>query len=224
MVSPTDKPSLPVDAFLAAFGADLDSGAVRPLADYLAKFPGDDAAIAREYRSAMARAAAGRARSGAPTADRIGHYKTLRELGRGGQATVYLAEDTRLHRNVALKVLDVGPTANGQAIERFRRKAAISKLDHPGICPVYDIGQDRGVLYIAMRYVEGETLATRIACVRRMDGRSAAATRTSLHARCARSQSASAAICAQRGSMSMPWRLCSRMSAGVARLRFARLG
>jgi serine/threonine protein kinase/formylglycine-generating enzyme required for sulfatase activity len=98
-----------------------------------------------------------------PSSDRIAHYRILREIGRGGQATVYLAEDTRLHRPIALKVLDVGPAANKQAIERFRREAEItSKLDHPGICPVHDIGQDKGVLYIAMRYVEGETVAARI--------------------------------------------------------------
>src|SRR5262245_51356834 len=99
-----------------------------------------------------------------PGSDHIARYRILRELGRGGQAIVYLAEDTKLQRQVALKVLDVRPASNKQAIERFRREAAItSKLDHPGICPVYDIGQDRGVLYIAMRHIEGEPLSAKIA-------------------------------------------------------------
>jgi formylglycine-generating enzyme required for sulfatase activity len=94
----------------------------------------------------------------------ISHYRILRQIGCGGQATVYLADDTRLSRQVALKVLDVGPTANEQAIDRFRREAEItSKLNHPGICPVYDVGQDRGVLFIAMRYVEGESVAAKVA-------------------------------------------------------------
>lgn len=99
-----------------------------------------------------------------PRSDHIAHYRILGELGRGGQATVYLAEDTRLHRQVALKVIDVAPGARSQAIDRFRREAEItSKLDHPGICQVHEIGQDRDVLYIAMRYIEGDTLANRIA-------------------------------------------------------------
>jgi serine/threonine protein kinase/formylglycine-generating enzyme required for sulfatase activity len=147
-----------LDAFLAAFRADIEAGSVRPLGEYLVRFPGDDKRIAREYLAIEDAAKA------EPSADRIAHYKIIRQIGRGGQATVYLAEDPKLRRQVALKVLEVGPAANNQAIERFRREAAItSKLDHPGICPVYDIGQDRSVLYIAMRYVEGETLATRIA-------------------------------------------------------------
>jgi formylglycine-generating enzyme required for sulfatase activity/serine/threonine protein kinase len=98
---------------------------------------------------------------------RIAHYRILRELGRGGQATVYLAEDTSADRKVALKVLDSRPAGDRIAFERFRREAAIaSKLDHPGICTVYDAGEDRGVLWIAMRYVEGQTIANEIATAR----------------------------------------------------------
>lgn len=93
----------------------------------------------------------------------IGLYQPLRELGRGGQAVVYLAEDRRLHRPVALKVLKgLGPLTETM-MRRFRREAEVaSRLDHPGICVVYDAGVAGGVPYIAMRYVEGETLAERI--------------------------------------------------------------
>jgi serine/threonine protein kinase/formylglycine-generating enzyme required for sulfatase activity len=95
---------------------------------------------------------------------RIGSYVLLREIGRGGQGVVYLAQDTRLGRLVALKVLStlVGAISPG-ALQRFRREAeAASKLDHPGICAVYDAGEADGASYIAMRYVAGESLAKRI--------------------------------------------------------------
>jgi serine/threonine protein kinase len=93
----------------------------------------------------------------------VGPYQPLRELGRGGQAVVYLAEDLRLHRPVALKILHgLGPLTDTM-LRRFRREARVaSKLDHPGICAVYDAGVADGVPYIAMRFVEGDTLADRI--------------------------------------------------------------
>ena len=94
----------------------------------------------------------------------MGPYQLVNELGRGGQGAVWLAEDTRLHRRVALKVLSgLGPSAD-KAVERFRREAEVtSRLEHPGICAVYDAGVDDEVPWIAMRYVEGETLSARLA-------------------------------------------------------------
>jgi formylglycine-generating enzyme required for sulfatase activity/tRNA A-37 threonylcarbamoyl transferase component Bud32 len=98
----------------------------------------------------------------------IGPYRVLREIGRGGQATVYLARDERLDRQVALKVLDAGAASDRTAIERFRREAEItSRLEHSGICPVYEVGQERGAIWIAMRYVQGRTLAHTISANRR---------------------------------------------------------
>jgi serine/threonine protein kinase len=95
---------------------------------------------------------------------KVGHYSLIDEIGRGGQATVYLAEDSRLRRRVALKVLNEAASTAEETLGRFRREAELaSKLDHPGICPVYDAGVEDGVPYIAMRLVEGETLARRIA-------------------------------------------------------------
>lgn len=97
----------------------------------------------------------------------IGPYRPLREIGRGGQAVVYLAEDTRLGRHVALKVLRAFGPASEALIRRFRREAAVaSKLDHPGICPIFDAGIERGVAFIAMQYVEGTTLAPRSDVIR----------------------------------------------------------
>ena len=93
----------------------------------------------------------------------VGPYRPLKELGRGGQAVVYLAEDMRLHRPVALKILKgLGPLSE-TVVRRFRREAEVaSRLDHPGICAVYDAGVKKGVPYIAMRYVEGTSLSDRI--------------------------------------------------------------
>jgi len=94
----------------------------------------------------------------------IGPYRVLSEIGRGGQAVVYLAEDTRLNRPVALKVLSVTEAGAELRMQRFRREAEVaSKLDHRGICPVFDAGTQEGAAYIAMRYVAGTTLAACIA-------------------------------------------------------------
>lgn len=95
--------------------------------------------------------------------DTIGSYRLVRELGRGGQAVVYLAEDLRLRRRVAIKVLaGLGPLSP-TALRRFRREAEVaSRLDHPGICTVYEAGLDQGTPFIAMRLVEGVTLADSI--------------------------------------------------------------
>ncbi len=96
--------------------------------------------------------------------DRVGHFRLLRHLGSGGQGTVHLAEDTRLHRNVALKILRERGGGHDDRIERFWREASIaSRLDHPSICAIHEAGLIDGVPCIAMRYVDGESLAQRIA-------------------------------------------------------------
>ncbi len=96
-------------------------------------------------------------------APRIGPYRTLRELGRGGQAIVWLAEDSRIGRQIALKVLPYLGPGGEDALRRFRREAEVaSRLEHPGICAVLEADLDAGTPYIAMRYVPGETLARRL--------------------------------------------------------------
>ena len=96
----------------------------------------------------------------APPMGRFGPYELLFEIGRGGQGTVYLARDPRLKRRVALKVLSLVLAGSSEATERFEREAeAVSQLDHPGICTVYEAGEVDGTHFIAMRYLEGRTLA-----------------------------------------------------------------
>ena len=95
--------------------------------------------------------------------DGFGHYRVVKELGRGGQAIVYLADDTRLNRKVALKVMTGFGDFDDAALARFQREAEVaSRLDDPGICTVYESGAFDKTAYIAMRLVDGETLGERI--------------------------------------------------------------
>ena len=93
----------------------------------------------------------------------LGPYEIQSPLGAGGMGEVYRARDTRLNRTVAIKVLPEALAADAQFRERFDREArAISQLDHPHICPLYDVGEHNGTAYLVMQYLEGETLATRL--------------------------------------------------------------
>jgi serine/threonine protein kinase len=95
---------------------------------------------------------------------RLGAYEIVALIGAGGMGEVYRARDTRLDRTVAIKVLPASLAADAQLRERFDREArAISSLNHPHICTLFDIGHEAGTDFLGLEYLEGDTLADRLA-------------------------------------------------------------
>ena len=95
--------------------------------------------------------------------DRLGPYEIVAPIGAGGMGEVYQAKDTRLDRTVAIKVLPSHVASNPEVRQRFEREArAVSSLNHPHICTLYDIGSENGIDFMVMEHIEGDTLADRL--------------------------------------------------------------
>src|SRR5262249_49524674 len=98
---------------------------------------------------------------------RLGDFRLLREVGRGGMGVVYEAEQLSLRRRVALKVLPFAAAIDPRQLQRFQNEAlAAAHLRHENIVPVYAVGNERGVHYYAMQFIEGQSLAALIAGLR----------------------------------------------------------
>src|SRR5436190_1196941 len=150
--------------FLDEFLRDLERGTRQPLTHYLERYRGHEEAVAGEYFAELERAGLSTATksngassthaAGVPDdPQRVGPYRLLRELGRGGQGAVWLAEDTRIARRVALKLLASRfDSFDHEALARFRREAeVIARLEHPSLCTIYEADVDGKMPYIAMR-------------------------------------------------------------------------
>ena len=158
-----------LESFLARYHADEERGEPRALADYQADHPEHAEAIQREWTRLRTRTRPELPPTG--PIEKVGPYRIGRPLGRGGQGIVFTAEDTRLGREVAVKVL-AGWSARADAgmAERFHREAEMaSRLDHPGICPVWDMDLDHEPPYLVMPLLEGRPLAGHIATSRHED-------------------------------------------------------
>ncbi|HSV14907.1 MAG TPA: protein kinase, partial [Tepidisphaeraceae bacterium] len=95
--------------------------------------------------------------------EKLGPYEFLAPIGSGGMGEVYCARDTKLDREVAIKVLPEALVRDADRLARFQREAkALAALSHPNICTIHDVGEDRGIPYIAMELMEGRTLQERI--------------------------------------------------------------
>jgi serine/threonine protein kinase len=158
-------------AFLEQFAADQAAGQHLPLAAYLQGSPLFHARIATEWLRATGQLAGtdgSDSHASSAAVNRVGPYRLLGELGRGGQGVVHLAEHSLLHRQVALKLLHGNFHAiDGSSRRRFRREAEIiAKLDHPGIATIYDYADDGQQAWIAMRFVAGGSLQQQLDAVR----------------------------------------------------------
>src|SRR5258708_6729756 len=93
----------------------------------------------------------------------LSQYRIVTKIGAGGMGEVYLGEDSRLHRKVALKILPVEMAANHDRMRRFKQEAtAAAALNHPNIAHMYEIGESAGTHFIAMEFVDGQTLREKI--------------------------------------------------------------
>jgi formylglycine-generating enzyme required for sulfatase activity/predicted Ser/Thr protein kinase len=161
------------EEFIVLFVADRDRGRLRSEEEYCRLYPGAEQVIAREWRrlqdlyggaSTVAGPLPPAPESPPERTWSLDRYRVERELGHGGQGSVFLAWDTTLRRRVALKILKASWSGSETMVRRFALEAqALARLEHPGLAAVHDVGSAHGLEYLAMRYVEGRTLARELA-------------------------------------------------------------
>jgi formylglycine-generating enzyme required for sulfatase activity len=151
------------DLIAAEYEVRLQFGAPAGLEEYRRRFPHQAAELVRRIAGSDSSSSGlgDRPRETAPWLPAtFGRYRIIRRLGQGGMGSVYLAEDTRLGRRVALKVPDFGPQERPEVRQRFLDEArTAATLDHPNLCPVFDAGEIDGRPYLTMAYIAGQSLA-----------------------------------------------------------------
>ena len=155
--APVDPP-LELASILDRYMADLKAGTAVDRRQLLEAHP----ELAAQLESCLAGIEFIHRATGSPTREPsvLGEFRIIRELGRGGMGVVYEAEQTSLHRRVALKVLRFGVVADEEAMRRFQREAeTVARLHHTNIVPIFAVGMERGVHYYAMQFIEGRSLA-----------------------------------------------------------------
>lgn len=152
------------------FAARFRRGETPSVDEYVTRYSTDEQAEVRDFlESILLLEELKSGESGASTArgnipEEFGRYRIQRSLGEGGMGAVYLAHDTQLDRNVALKTPKFSNNSDPKLIDRFYREArSAATLQHPNICPVYDVGEIDGIHYISMAYIEGRPLSD---CIR----------------------------------------------------------
>src|SRR5262245_21063192 len=171
-MSEASSESNPLDRLAEEFVARQRRGERPSLTEYVARYPAlaDDIrelfpalALMEQVRPESAKATQEVPRRGAPDdgprPERLGDYRVLREVGRGGMGVVYEAEQESLGRHVALKVLPAAALLNPKHLQRFQREArSAARLHHTNIVPVFGVGEDHGLHYYVMQFIQGLSL------------------------------------------------------------------
>jgi hypothetical protein len=161
-----ENPAAPVDTTVCNLHAELETLA-ESLKRPLPPDPFEEESACRRAVEAAHALASEMTASGTPSAEapagplpeRLEHFRILKLLGQGGMGAVYLAEDTRLGRQVALKTLRPELAAKPGTRERFLREARLAAaLEHDHICPIYHVGEEEGIPYLAMPFLKGQSL------------------------------------------------------------------
>ncbi|MAG56913.1 MAG: hypothetical protein CMJ83_11520 [Planctomycetes bacterium] len=151
-----------LDRLRGQVAKDREAGRERPLLEYLRAFPDHQSEVARELLDMTDGFAAETHDPAFETSDEDGRYRIIQEIGRGSQGVVWLAEDTRLSRRVALKVITLPPDARTASVRVRENLERVAALEHPSVCRVYDVRREDNRLHVAMAWVDGDTFRSHL--------------------------------------------------------------
>jgi tetratricopeptide (TPR) repeat protein len=164
-----DQRAAALEEVLEKYLDELAEGRTPDQGEYLRAYPELADSLRGVFKTLSFVEAAGKSLNAAQLTrgQQLGEYRIVREIGRGGMGVVYEAVQTSLNRRVALKVLPAGALLSANALERFSREATTSgRLHHTNIVPVYAVGEEQGIYYYAMQFIEGRSLAEHLRLLR----------------------------------------------------------